>query len=157
GYIFNPVCFYYVFDRDEKAICAIVEVRNTFMELKPYFLEHNCWDGRYFGKSMQKYFYVSPFIAHDAFFHFQLGIPNQALDIKINDRIEGQLVLKTALNGKKAPLNDQNLLFFFITMPFITLQIIFSIHWQALRLYLKGLPYFKKDDHLTLQRDLYKP
>jgi uncharacterized protein len=157
GYNFNPVSFYYVFDRYNKIKCSVVEVQNTFHELKPYFIgEEHLYKNTFYARQT-KYFYVSPFIDHDADFEFQLCVPNEILDIKINDILDGKIIFKSYLTGKKTKLNDINLVYFFFTMPFVTLKIIFAIHWQALRLWYKNINYFKKDEYKDLQRNVLKP
>jgi len=152
GYIFNPVSFYYVFDNQNKPLCAVVEICNTFHELKPYFIAIHEWNEKYFENKATKYFYVSPFIQHNSAFHFRLQIPSESLTIHIDDLIDDEIILKTRLQGKKAPLSDRTLLFYFLSIPFITFKIIIAIHFQALVLWMKNLKYYKKADHIDLQR-----
>jgi len=157
GYIFNPVSFYFVFDKENIPLCAVVEVQNTFGELKPYFINAKEWDGKCFDYKTTKYFYVSPFMQHDSAFHFQLQIPAHDLHIKIDNLVGEETVLKTGLQGKKSLLTDFALLFYFVSIPLVTLKIIASIHWQAMLLFTKNIVYLKKNEHLDLQRELYNP
>jgi uncharacterized protein len=92
GYNFNPVSFYFVSNRDEQPVCCIVEVQNTFREMKPYFLGTDCFDGRKFHLTVPKYFYVSPFIDHDAQFDFNLPVPDEHLGIGIDDYKGGERI-----------------------------------------------------------------
>lgn len=152
GYVFNPVSFYFCFDENNSPVCAIAEVGNTFGELKPYLLRTQNRTETGFRATMQKYFYVSPFIDLDTFFDFQLNIPGEKLHIVINDYNDGKKIFLSAVTGIRKPLTDARLLWYTIRFPFITLQVITLIHWQALKLYLKKLPYLKKDDHPELQK-----
>ncbi|MEO6979595.1 MAG: DUF1365 family protein, partial [Mucilaginibacter sp.] len=63
----------------------------------------------------------------------------------------------STLSGHKRPLKDSTLLLYFFSFPLITLKIIGLIHWQALKLWLKKIPYHKKDDDLELQKEVYRP
>lgn len=85
GYQFNPVSFYFCYDEQEQPVCSVVEVCNTFCEMKPYFLGAATKSGESFKLNTEKYFYVSPFIDMDTNFEFDLNIPGEKLQIKIDD------------------------------------------------------------------------
>ena len=158
GYIFNPVSFYYVFDKENKPYCAVVEVCNTFGELKPYLIENEYFNDNIFKKSTTKYFYVSPFIAHDASFNFHLSIPiKNGWKVTIDDTDEAGLIIKTGINAKRIKLTDAALLVYFVSIPLVTVKIIASIHWEALKLWTKKIGYFRKKDYTELQRGVYRP
>ncbi|WP_184546720.1 DUF1365 domain-containing protein [Mucilaginibacter sp. FT3.2] len=158
GYQFNPVSFYFCYDESGQIACAIVEVCNTFLELKPYFLSADTKQGNQFKLNTEKYFYVSPFIDMDTNFDFDLHIPGEKLQVKIDDYDkEGKRFFISTLSGVKKPLTDANLLLYFISFPLITLKVITLIHWQALRLWLKKIPFHKKDDQKELQKGVFRP
>jgi len=101
---------------------------------------------------------VSPFIEMDTNFDFDLEIPGDKLKIKIDDYDkDGKRFFISTLNGARKPLKDSTLLLYFLSFPLITLQIIGLIHWQALKLWLKKIPYHKKGDDLPLQKEVYRP
>ncbi len=152
GYNFNPVSFYFCFDMDGNPLCAVPEVGNTFGELKPFFLGIECLEGLIYTNRITKNFYVSPFIAHNAEFDFQLSIPSDTLSIKIDDYLEDKRIFITQLSGKKIELTDYNLVKYAIIYPFVTLKIIGAIHFQALLLILRKVPFFKKNEYLELQK-----
>jgi DUF1365 family protein len=156
GYQFNPVSFYYCYDNNE-LVCSIVEVSNTFHEMKPYFLGKDRFDGKKFHLNTPKYFYVSPFIAHDANFDFNLDVPGEKLNIRIDDHKEDKRFFISTLTGTRKELTNGRLLWYALRFPFITLQVIGLIHWNAMKLWFKKVPYFKKGDHKDLQRDVMKP
>jgi DUF1365 family protein len=158
GYQFNPVSFYFCYDEWGKPVCSIVEVCNTFREMKPYFLGADTKQEDQFKLNTAKYFYVSPFIDMDTNFDFNLQIPGDKLQIRIDDfDKDGKLFFTSTLNGKAKPLTDANLLRYFFSFPLITLQVIGLIHWQALKLWMKKLHFHKKNDQMDLQRDVYRP
>lgn len=157
GYNFNPVSFYFVLDETNAPQCAIAEVGNTFGEQKPYFLDHATLKNSVFELQTTKHFYVSPFISHDSEFAFYLGVPDNKLHIRINThKPDNQRLFISTLTGKQTALSNTKLLGYFFRFPLITLKIITLIHWNALWLWFKKIPYFKKAHQKELQRDVYK-
>lgn len=156
GYNFNPVSFYYCFDEQGRDLCVIAEVGNTFGEMKPYLVTKENFDGHTYHLNTTKYFYVSPFIDHDTHFDFNLQVPAEKLNIRIDDYKNDERFFISTLTGTRKPLTNRNLLWYSIRFPFITLKIITLIHWNALLLYLKKLPFHRKDANQELQRDVYR-
>ena len=158
GYLFNPVSFYFCLDRDGQPLAAIAEVTNTFKEVKPYVLAPATRgaDGA-FRLRVPKHFYVSPFSDVDVAFDFTLRAPNGRLSIQIDDYIGAERTLTSTLTGRQQPLTDARLAWFCGKYPFVTLQIIGLIHWNALKLWLKSVPWFPKSARASDQRDLYRP
>ncbi|RZL15654.1 MAG: DUF1365 domain-containing protein [Pedobacter sp.] len=158
GYNFNPVSFYFCFDKDGHPACAVAEISNTYREMKLFFFGKNELSNGAFKKVTTKYFYVSPFIDHDLSFDFNLGVPSDRLNIRIDDiDKEGNRFFISTLTGEKKPLTDGSLWRFFLKMPFIPLQVMGLIHWHALKLWLKKLPYHPKAENPELQQDVYRP
>ena len=158
GYQFNPVSFYFCYDEQDNILCSIVEVCNTFLEMKPYFLGADTMQAGQFKLNTTKYFYVSPFTEMDTNFDFDLHIPGEKLQVKIDDYDkQGNRFFISTLTGVRKPLTDTNLLLYFFSFPLITLKIIGAIHWQALKLWLKKIPYHKKEADKHLQKELYRP
>lgn len=154
GYNFNPVSFYICYDKTDTPVCCIVEVCNTYREMKMYLVT-DLVDGKY-TLNTQKYFYVSPFIDHDACFEFSVAIPDEKLNIRIDDIKEGRRFFISTLTGKQKAFSSGNLLLYFLRFPIIPLQIMFLIHWNALILWWKKIPYHKKGAHSNLQRDVLR-
>jgi DUF1365 family protein len=158
GYIFNPISIYYCFDAKGLPICSVVEVGNTFREMKLYLLGREEFGaGETFSKLVPKHFYVSPFSSLDLSFDFRLRVPGDRLDIRIDDRDGGEKVLTSTLAGTRAALSNRNLAWFTAKYPLVTLKVIVLIHWHALRLWLKRTPYYRKAENTALQREVLRP
>jgi len=156
GYNFNPVSFYYCFNAANQPICCVAEVSNTFREMKPYLITSENLNVSTFHLNTTKYFYVSPFIEHDTNFDFNLVVPNEKLNIKIDDYKNGERFFISTLTGTKKNLNNSNLFWYSVRFPFLTIRIIVLIHWQALLLWTKKITYLKKAENKHLQRDVFR-
>ena len=157
GYVFNPVSFYFCFDGQDRPVCAVAEVGNTFGEQKLYLLHPDDLDtGGRFQRKVPKHFYVSPFVPLDVMFDFRLRPPGEHLDIQIDDWQGDQKVLLSALTGERVPLSDRNLARLTLRYPLITARVITLIHWQALRLWWKRIPWHRKAAHPELQRNVVR-
>jgi DUF1365 family protein len=156
GYIFNPISIYYCFDDAGAPVCTVAEVGNTFREMKLYLLSES--DGRgIFQKRMPKHFYVSPFSRLDLQFDFRLCIPDEKLSLKVDDRDGDEKILITTLTGTRAALTNRNLAWLTLKFPLVTAKVIFLIHWHALRLWVKGVPFYRKAANASSQRDVLRP
>ena len=158
GYVFNPVSFYFCAKASGEAICAVAEVGNTFGELKPYVVPLEAdGNGTSFRCIVPKHYYVSPFTALDVCFDFQLQTPGPGLRIAVNDVCDGRNLLVTTLTGIQRPFTDREVLRLSLRYPLVTLKVITAIHWQALRLWLKRVPWHAKSEHRELQRGVFRP
>ena len=152
GYVFNPVSFYFLTMADDSQR-VIMEVGNTFNELKPFLVPKSAFKGNRAEITVKKHFYVSPFIALDTLFTFKLRFDDKSLSIIVNsDKEDGTKVLTAALTGQYKELSSKSLLLSLLKHPFVTLKIITMIHWHALLLWLKKIPYISKDDNPHLQQ-----
>lgn len=155
GYVFNPVSF--ILLKDAHGLeHAIIEIGNTFNEIKPYFVHHSKFTNGGFQFKTKKYFYISPFIEHDNDLDFRFQAKGDEISISIDDLKGEQKVLFVNFQGRNIPATTSNLLKCTMLSPFVTLQIIFLIHFHAMVLIMKGIKYFKKNDHLNLQKGAYK-
>jgi DUF1365 family protein len=156
GYLFNPVSFYFCFDRAGNPVTSIAEVTNTFREMKPFHVSERAGE-KTFHLRTPKNFYVSPFSDVDVEFDFTLRVPHDRISIQIDDYIAGARTLTSVLHGPRAELTDARLAWYTVKYPLLTLRVITLIHWHALRLWLKRLPWFAKAARASDQRDLYRP
>ena len=155
GYIFNPVSFYFCRGHDGAPLCAIAEVGITFREMKPFLLREPTGDC--FRLVAPKHFYVSPFSNLDLQFDFKLRVPGESLEIHIDDREGGAKTLLSALTGRRAPLTTARLAWFTFKYPLLTLRVIFLIHFHALLLWLKRVPFHRKAANPEMQRGVMNP
>lgn len=158
GYLFNPVSFYFVQARDGTPLTAVAEVGNTFGEMKPFRVPVAPDGTSRFRRVVPKHFYVSPFSPLDLCFDFRLQEPGDRLELVINDvTADGRTVLISTLSGRRRPLTDGQLLRLTARYPLVTLRVITLIHWQALRLWLRRLPWFPKAGRPEDQRGVLRP
>ena len=156
GYVFNPVSFYFIIHPDGRPLHAVVEVGNTFLEQKPFLLPAPGADG-VFRLRAPKHFYVSPFSSLTAEFDFRIRMPDDLMEIHIDDVENGETTLVSWIRGQRRPLTDAALLWHTFRYPLLTLQVIAKIHWQAFLLWRKKIPYFRKSDSPHLQRNVHRP
>jgi DUF1365 family protein len=160
GYLFNPVSFYFCYDRTGAPVAALAEVTNTFREMKPYVLGPETRDPATpatFALRTPKHFYVSPFSDVDVAFDFTLRAPGEKLSIQIDDYVGAERTLTSTLAGPRRALTGPRLAWFTLKYPALTLRIIGLIHWHALLLWLKRVPWFAKSARAADQRALYRP
>jgi hypothetical protein len=156
GYLFNPVCFFFISDGAGQPLHAVAQVTNTFHEMKPYIIEKPDLQG-VFNLTTPKHFYVSPFSTLDTSFHFELSVPGERIKIHIDDLDNGQKTLVSWIHGERRELTDARLLSYLVRYPLMTVGVIARIHWQAFRLWMKKLPFHRKSANPDLQRDLFRP
>ena len=142
GFVFNPVSFWYCHDHSGRLIAILVEVNNTFGGTHSYLL-HRCGETLVDGAEMraEKHFHVSPFNEIEGGYRFRFRLERTVQQAHIDyDDAEGALLL-TAISGQPRPWSTGSLLAALLRMPFLTLGIVARIHWQALKLWLKGVPF----------------
>jgi uncharacterized protein len=155
GYVFNPISLVVLTDSEDKRY-AVIEIGNTFNELKPFFVDSKYFKDNNFLFQSKKYFYISPFIAHDNLLTYSVRHDGHNLNIYIEDSNEEETVLQVSLSGHEVEATTFELLKQTAFIPFITFKIIGLIHWHALVLWMKKIRYYKKNDHLDLQQGTFK-
>lgn len=151
GYVFNPVSFWFC-EREDGALRAIVcEVNNTFGERHCYLLANTDGTPLQWGTKLaaRKVFHVSPFCRVEGRYRFRFERETQA-DGALHhlaridyDDADGPLLL-TSIGGSCAPLGTASLLSMFVRLPLMTAAVWLRIHWHALRLWRKRVPFFSK-------------
>ena len=143
GYVFNPLSIFFIYDENDQLISILYEVKNTFGEQHTYvfktekgknLIENNC----------NKKFHVSPFIEMDCKYFFKILLPENKLSVIINQNDDTGKLLYASQDGIKKKLNNKNLIISYITHPLMTFKIIGAIHYEALKLWLKGIKFVKK-------------
>jgi DUF1365 family protein len=155
GYTFNPVSVFFCFDENDRPLTSVIQVGNTFGELKPYLVPCDP-AGAGFHVRVPKNYYVSPFSALDLEFDFRFDLPGGRLRLAIDDYCGSERVLISTVTGAREELTATNLTRFTLRYPLVTLKVIFLIHWEALRLWLKKIPFRRKESHPELQRGAHR-
>jgi DUF1365 family protein len=140
GYVFNPASFYLCRDAAGDLRVVVVEVHNTHLERHLYTLRTGA-TGRHFVASMEKDFYVSPFIDMEGRYTVHVQDDPTRLRIAINERQGDAPVLATSLVLERHRLTDRTLLRMLLRHPLITHRTMALIHWHALRLWRRGVPF----------------
>lgn len=146
GYVFNPVSFWYCLDQAGALQAVVAEVHNTFGEQHCYLLTSR--DGRAIAAGCElacrKVLHVSPFNEVTGGYRFRFDHQAGRLRVAIRyDDPEGPL-LHTAVWGAPQPLAASSVRRLLLGYPLMTFGVMARIHWQALRLWLKKVPFFRK-------------
>ena len=159
GYIFNPISIYFCSDEADSPVCAIAEVGNTFGEKKLFLLplKPDRRRAHRFQVRVPKQYYVSPFSELDISFDFDCLLPQESLQVHIEDWDGSGKLLSSHLRGRRVPLSDYQLARFAVKFPALTVKVIMLIHWHALRLAMKRVPWHRKSRNPGLQRDVLNP
>ena len=143
GYIFNPLSIFFVYDKNSKLISILYEVKNTFGEQHTYVFKIDK-DNQLFEHSCKKKFHVSPFIEMNCLYYFKILKPTDKLSVVINQNDDSGKLLFASQDGLKNELNNKNLMISYISNPLMSFKIIGAIHFEAFKLWIKGIKYVKK-------------
>ncbi|MEM9146494.1 MAG: DUF1365 domain-containing protein [Pseudomonadota bacterium] len=138
GYAFNPLSVYFCCDATGRLDSVIYEVKNTFGDQHTYVLDAAADPDGAIRHQADKGFFVSPFIGMDQTYAFTIRPPRARLSVRIRQRDETGPWLIATQTGRRRPLNDAELLRQWLAHPLMTAKVIVMIHWQALRLWLRG-------------------
>lgn len=142
GYCFNPISVYYCFDPGDTRVETIVaEVSNTpWGERHCYVLPDsaNLGDVRIRRFESGKELHVSPFMDMDLKYSWLLTTPGENLVVRISNHSNRDRIFSATLILKRREISGRSLALTLLAYPFMTMKIMLGIHWQALRLWLKG-------------------
>ena len=143
GYVFNPLSVFFVYDKNSNLVSILYEVKNTFNEQHTYIfklqkteklIEHSC----------RKKFHVSPFIEMNCTYYFKIAKPGEKISVYIDQYDNENKLLVALQEGIKVTLNNKNLIKVFFSHPVMSFKIILAIHFEAFKLWVKGIRFVKK-------------
>ena len=143
GYVFNPLSIFFIYDNKDQLISILYEVKNTFGEQHTYIFKIGK-DTKLIENYCSKKFHVSPFIDMDCNYHFKIMRPENKLSVVINQSDLNGKLLYASQDGIRKNLSNKNLIFSYITHPLMTFKIIGAIHFEAFKLWLKGIKLVKR-------------
>lgn len=138
GYVFNPLSVWFCHDRDGALKAVIYEVHNTYDERHAYVLPVGD-DERLVRHGCAKAFYVSPFLSRDCRYQFRIRTPGDDVAVAINEDEAGRPILNASFAGARREITDGALLKMLLRYPLMTLKVVVAIHYEAVRLMLKGV------------------
>lgn len=154
GYGFNPVSFYYCFDADDAEIEAIVvEVNNTpWGEQHAYVrrCENSSRAGRGWRFEVEKAMHVSPFMPMDVRYKWVLTSPGDQLSVYMANVVDGSRTFKASLLLRRREISSTALASVLLRYPLQAVHVVFAIHWQAVRLWLKRVPVYAHPDKTAM-------
>ena len=143
GYVFNPLSVFFIYNKSEKLISILYEVKNTFGEQHTYIFkvqdalklfQHNC----------SKKFHVSPFIEMDCNYFFRILKPGERISVIIDQYQTNEKILYASQDGNRVDFNSKELLKSYLKHPLMTFKIISAIHFEAFKLWTKGIKFIKR-------------
>ena len=142
GYVFNPLSVFYVYDKKDNLISILYEVKNTFGEQHTYIfkvknndiLQHSC----------SKKFHVSPFIEMNCNYYFKTLKPGEKISVIIDQYQSNEKLLYASQDGKRVNFTSAELIKSYLKHPLMTFKIILAIHFEAFKLWVKGIKFVKK-------------
>ncbi len=146
GHNFNPVSFYYCFDKEARHVeTIVVEIHNTpWGERFCYVLEEKQNEGSEKDKrfALSKQFHVSPFMDMDIRYTWEFSDPGNSVRVFMSSYEKGERIFEAELSMDRREITGPKLSRMLFKYPFMNIRIIGAIYWQALRLWTKGAPFF---------------
>ena len=134
---------FYVYDNNDNLVSILYEVKNTFGEQHTYIfkvennnlLQHNC----------EKKFHVSPFIEMNCNYFFRILKPEEKISVIIDQYQSNEKILYASQDGKRSDFTSLELIKSYLKHPLMTFKIISAIHFEAFKLWVKGIKFIKKN------------
>ncbi len=146
GFAFNPISVYFVYDRAGACVALVYEVRNTFGEMHTYVCPIEAGQASAAGirQERDKRFYVSPFMGPRMRYRFRILPPGERVNVRILETDAEGPVLAATFTGMRRDLTSAAILKACLMMPLMTLKVVAGIHWEALKLWFKGIEFHNR-------------
>lgn len=142
GYVFNPISVFFGYGPDDALRGVIYEVNNTFGETHSY-VAAACEESASRHQTAKR-LHVSPFMGVEGGYRFAVQAPTDTFHLTIENMVAGERTHLATLVARRHAFTDGWALRSFLALPFSTLQVIAGIHWQALKLWLRGAKYHSR-------------
>ena len=143
GYVFNPLSIFFIYDKDKRLISILYEVKNTFGEQHTYIFRVEK-DANLIQNNCSKKFHVSPFIEMNCNYFFRLLKPGNKISVIIDQYDDQEKILYASQDGVRSDFNTKYLIKSYLKHPIMTFKIILAIHYEAFKLWTKGIKFIKK-------------
>ena len=143
GYVFNPLSVFFIYNKKSQLISILYEVKNTFGEQHTYVFKTK-ENENYIKHTCKKKFHVSPFIEMDCTYFFKILKPSEKISVIIDQYDEEGKLLYASQDGDRIEFNNKNLVLSYLRHPLMTFKIIVAIHFEAFKLWTKGIKSIKK-------------
>ena len=143
GYVFNPLSVFYIYDNNSNLISVLYEVKNTFGEQHTYIFKTDI-DQNLIQHMCKKKFHVSPFIEMDCIYFFRLLKPGKKISVIIDQNDKDGKILYASQDGVRSEISNANFVKSYLKHPLMTFKIILAIHFEAFKLWSKGIKFIKK-------------
>ena len=143
GFVFNPLSIFFIYNKKSELISILYEVKNTFNEQHTYIFK-NKENENTIKHTCKKKFHVSPFIEMNCTYFFKILKPGDKISVIIDQYDEEGKLLYASQDGSRVELNNKNLFLSYLKHPLMTFKIIAAIHFEAFKLWIKGIKFIKK-------------
>lgn len=142
GFVFNPISVFYCHRADGRLAALVYEVTSTFGERHAYVIpvEDGDADRGVIRQTAAKALYVSPFMDMAMSYAFRGRLPDEHLALVIDGSDAEGLLIHASVRGRRAALTDGAILRSALAVPFLTVKVVAAIHWEALKLWARGIP-----------------
>lgn len=154
GYCFNPVSFYYCFnEQDDDVELVMAEVTNTpWQERHVYMISDRLNGEGNLTSKIKKEFHVSPFWGMNHDYEWMFTQPGENLLVNMKNFKDGEKVFDATLSMHRKKMTVKNLMRKSLRFPFLTAMVVWRIHWNAAKLWLKGAQFYTHPNKLKQEK-----